>query len=270
MSNEEKDRYLSNSLFRGLEILKMFDIETPTLSLAEIANGLGVSRTLPYRLLHTLQALGYLHQDENTKRYGLTPKVLELGFAYLNTLQLPEIARPYLEQLRDETGASSHLGILDGREVVYIAGVPARGLSTVNVTIGSRLPAYATAIGKCLLAFQSSESLHEMLFGTDLTPYTEHTKTMHGELQGELNSIRNNGYAISNGEFESGIRSIAAPIFDQQGSVIAALNVAASDSTLKDDFISRVGLRAVYETASTLSVFFGYRAEMRVGKNLEQ
>ncbi|MEW9671263.1 IclR family transcriptional regulator [Ammoniphilus sp. 3BR4] len=260
MSNEEKDRYLSHSLIRGLEILAMFDMKNPTLSLVEIAHGLGVSRTVPYRLLYTLQAVGLLHQDENTKRYGLTPKVLELGFSYLNTLQLPEIARPYLEQLRDETGASSHLGILDGREVVYVARVPARGVSTVNVTIGSRLPAYATAMGKCLLAFQSKDCLRGMLFGTDLMPYTEHTKTMNGELQWELDSIRKNGFAISNGEFESGIRSIAAPIFDQQGSVIAALNVAASESILKDDFISNAGLRVVSETADALSRCFGYRS----------
>lgn len=106
--------------------------------------------------------------------------MLQLGFGYLHTLQLPEIVRPYLEQLRDETCVSSHLGILDDMAVVYVARVPARGVSTVNVTVRSRLPAYATAIGE--LAFQSKESLHKMLFGTDLMPYTEHTKTFNGEL----------------------------------------------------------------------------------------
>lgn len=256
MSNEEKERYLSNSLARGLEVLRMFNMETPTLSLVEIANKLGVNRTVPYRLLYTLQAVGYLEQLENTKRYKLTPKVLELGFSYLNTLQLPEIARPYLEQLRDETGASSHLGILDGREVVYVARVSARGVTALNVNIGSRLPAHATAMGKCLLAYQPYDRLKIAVWGTDLMPYTDQTKTMVLELQEELDAIRRNGYAISNGEFESGIRSIAAPIFDQQGLVIAAINIAGPNSILK---VSDAVQRALSKTAGELSGCFGYR-----------
>lgn len=259
MAQEEKDRYLSNSLVRGLQILKMFTAETPTLSLAEIANNLGVSRTTPFRLLYTLQAMEYLRQVENTKRYELTPKVLELGFTYLNTVQLPEIAKPYLEKLRDETGASAHIGILDRREVVYISRVAARGVSTVNVTIGSRLPAHATAIGKSLLAFQSKEKLNEILFGTELQPFTAQTKTQILELQQELNDIRKQGYAVSNEEFESGIHSIAAPIFDREGAAIAAVNIAAPVSEFSEGFVEEVVIPAVREAADQLSVFSGYR-----------
>ncbi|WP_018130675.1 IclR family transcriptional regulator [Effusibacillus pohliae] len=259
MPSDEKDRYNSNSLVRGLDILRMFNAENPTLSLSEIANRLGVSRTTPFRLLYTLQTLGYLRQDEHTKRYELTPKVLELGFAYLSTLQLPEIARPYLERLRDETGASAHIGILDGREVVYVAREAARGVTTVNVTIGSRLPAHATAMGKVLLAFQSKERIKEILFGTELQPYTNYTKTMILELLQELETIRQQRYAMSNGEFESGIRSVAAPVFDRNGEVIAAVNVAAPESVLRDDFVSDTVLPAVREVAEKLSVFSGYR-----------
>src|SRR5690606_35237926 len=102
MAKEEKERYNANALVRGLEILKLFNEDRPTLSLVEIAKELNVSRTVPYRLLYTLQSLGYLDQDENSKRYSLTPQVLELGFSYLSTLKLPEIAQPYLETLRDE------------------------------------------------------------------------------------------------------------------------------------------------------------------------
>lgn len=257
MGKEDKDRYSSNSLVRGLQILTMFDSEHPTLSLAEIASQLGVSRTTPFRLLYTLQSLGYLHQDENTKRYELTPKVLQLGFAYLNTLQLPELARPYLERLRDETGVSAHMGILDGREVVYVARVPARGVATLNVTIGSRLPAHATAMGKSLLAFQPQERLKELLYGTDLQPYTDHTKTKMLELLQELELIRKQGYAISNGEFESGIRSVAAPVFDYSGKVIAAVNVAGSKASFEyeDEILSKVR-----EVAAQLSASLGYRS----------
>lgn len=258
MASEEKDRYNSNSLVRGLEILKMFNEEYPTLSLAEIAQRLGVSRTVPFRLLYTLQSIGYLHQDENTKRYKLTPKVLELGFAYLNTLQLPEISQPYLEQLRDETGASSHLSILDGNEVVYIGSAPTRGVAAINVNIGLRLPAHATANGKILLAFQPKERLNQILYGSELKPFTERTQTLIVDLLQELESIREQGYSITEGEHRNGIRSVAAPIFERSGEVLAAVNTVATESLFTDEFIQKVALPKVQDIAEKLSGFMGY------------
>lgn len=263
MADENKDRYLSRSLLKGIEILKMFNEETPTLSLAEIAERLGVSRTTPYRLLYTLQKAGLLQQDENSKRYELTPQVLELGFTYLNTLQLPEIATPYLEKLRDETNASAHIGILDGREVVYIARTPARGVSTVHVTVGSRLPAHATAIGKVLLAFQPSDRLSGFFYGSEFRTYTEYTKTALYDLQNELEEIREQGYSISNEEFENGISSVAAPIFNNQGKVIAAVNVAAPSFQVDQKMLENVFLPAIQEVAQKLSIFSGHRFRRR-------
>src|SRR5699024_11751754 len=113
-----------------------------------------VIRTVPYRLLYTLQDCGYVKQDTVTKRYYLTPKVMELGFSYLNSMRLPQIAQPYLEQLRDEIEASCYLSILDGEEVVYVGVAAVPGYSSVNVYPGVRLPAHATANGKLLMAFQ--------------------------------------------------------------------------------------------------------------------
>lgn len=258
-TKDKKERYISRSLLKGLEILKMFNEETPNLSLAEIAEKLGVSRTTPYRLLYTLQEAGFLHQDENTKRYELTPKVLQLGFSYLNALQLPEMAAPYLEKLRDETNASAHLGILDGREVVYVSRVPARGVTTVHVNVGSRLPAYATAIGKVLLAYQPVEKLKGIIYGTELHTYTEYTKTDLYVLQKELDQIREKGYAISNEEFEEGICSVAAPIFNRQKQVIAAINLATPAYQVKKDKLEQVFLPLIQEVARKLSVYSGYR-----------
>jgi IclR family pca regulon transcriptional regulator len=255
----DKDRYISRSLVKGLEILKLFSAENPTLSLAEIADKLGVSRTTPFRLLYTLQDVGYLDQDEHTKRYSLTPKVLELGFTYLHTLQLSDIAQPYLEKLRDETGASAHIGILDGREVVYIARASARGVPTINVTVGSRLPAHATAIGKLLLAFEPAERLNELLVGTELNKYTHYTKSMIFELQQELDKIKSQGYAVSNEEFENGICSVAAPIFNNHSKVIAAVNIATPVFTLKDGILEKVFLPALREVSEQLSISSGYR-----------
>lgn len=259
MVQEEKDRYISNSLIRGLKILMMFSEENPSLSLTQIASKLGVSRTTPYRLVYTLQTMGYVRQDENTKRYELTPKVLELGFTYLNTLHLPEISRPYLEKLRDETGSSTHIGILDGQEVVYIARVPGKGISTIlNVTVGSRLPAHATAIGKLLLAYQKPGDLEGILHDIELKLFTKQTKTQMLELHQELAEIREKGYSISNEELESGIYSLAAPIFDAQGNVVASVNIVAPVTMLRDEFIKETALPVLLQTAKQLSPFSSY------------
>jgi len=256
MPKTEKDRYLSNSLIRGLEILKMFDASHSTLSLAEIAANLGVSRTVPFRFLYTLQHLGYLFQDETTKRYQLTPKVMELGFAFLNTMQLPELARPYLEKLRDQTGASAHIGILDGNEVVYIArAATSTNFSTLNVMIGSRLPAHATSMGKVLLAFLPQEKLNAQLESVNLQSFTTQTKTMLRDLTTELEGIRQRGYAVSNEEFEIGICSVAVPIFDRDKMITAAVNVAAPTSILSADILDSQIIPAVCETAKALSGF---------------
>ncbi|MGM0901210.1 MAG: IclR family transcriptional regulator [Bacillota bacterium] len=258
MAKNENERYNANALVRGLEILKLFNEEQPTLSLVEIAKELGVSRTVPYRLLYTLQSLGYLHQDENTKRYNLTPKVLELGFAYLNSLKLPEITQPYLEELRDMTGSSCHLSILDDQEVVYIASAPIRGVSAINVNIGLRLPAHAIANGKLLLAYQPLDKLNQIVYGSQLKPYTEKTQTDLATLQQELKAIRQQGYCITEGELYHGVHSVAAPIFDSRGHVLAAINVVGTEATFQKEFIESLALPKILETAEKLSSYMGY------------
>ncbi|MEH6991739.1 IclR family transcriptional regulator, partial [Neobacillus drentensis] len=245
-------------LVRGLEIIKLFNEEQPSLSLSEIAKQLGVSRTVPYRLLFTLQNMGYLSQDENTKHYKLSPKVLELGFSYLSSLKFPEIAQPYMEKLRDEIGASCHLSILDGQEVVYVGSAPVRGISAINVNIGMRLPAHATANGKLLLAYQSKESPMQMLHVSNLTPYTDKTLITPSEFQQQLETIRKKGYSMTSGEFLPGIRSVAAPIFDRTGEILAALNVVATESAYKEDFMDKIALPKVLEVSHLLSNYMGY------------
>lgn len=258
MASEEKEKYSANSLVRGLEIIKLFNEEQPSLSLSEIAKQLGVSRTVPYRLLFTLQNMGYLSQDEHTKRYSLTPKVLELGFSYLNSLKFPEIAQPYMETLRDEIGASCHLSILDGQEVVYVGSAPIRGVSAVNVNIGLRLPAHATANGKLLLAYQPKERLMQMFHVSNLTPYTDKTLTTPGEFQQQLETIRQNGYSMTSGEFHPGISSVAAPIFGRTGEVVAALNVVATESAYQEEFMVKLALPKLLQLSQLLSNYMGY------------
>ncbi len=256
MSDLDKEKYSANSLVRGLEILKLFNADNPTLSLSEISKSLGVSRTVPYRLLYTLQSMGYLDQDENTKRYSLNPKVLEIGFAYLSSLKLPEIAQPYIEKLRDELGTSCHLSILDGQEVVYIGTAPVRNVSIINVNIGTRLPAQALANGRVLLAYQQEERLMDKLKSLDAgSTATKDITTF----QKELEVIRKQGYALTEGDFLPGVHSAAAPIFDYTGSIKAALNVVASEPLFHENFLEKVALPKVVEAAKELSGHLGYK-----------
>ncbi|MCL6547772.1 MAG: IclR family transcriptional regulator [Alicyclobacillus sp.] len=258
------ERYVANALVRGLQIIRCFDRDHPTLSLVEIAERLGVSRSVPYRLVYTLEVMGYVAQDKVTKRYHLTPKVMELGYAYLQSLQVPEVAEPILRDLRDVTGCSAHLGVLSDNSVVYIARVPARSVTSVGVHIGARLPAHATAMGKVLLAYQPEWETSQRLSEQALAHYTANTKVRLQDLLLEFRRIRDTGYAISNEEFEYGIFSVAMPILDAAERAVAAVNVAAIPQSMTEPFLHEVVLPALSEAAEKLSTFFrnGGRSEI--------
>jgi IclR family transcriptional regulator, pca regulon regulatory protein len=255
------DRYLVGGLMRGLDVLRCFDREHPTLSLGDVARQLGWRRTEPFRFLHTLESLGYLRRDPVTKRYELTPKVLEIGFSALANLQLPELAQPYLERLRDRTNGSAHVGILDGKDVIYVGRAPSRSVLSSTIHVGSRLPAHATAIGKTLLAAKSDAWITEWLTGNDLTRYTVHTLAEKRALLGEIGEIRRRGFATSNQEFEFGIRSVAAPIRNAGGETIAAINVSAAADALTTAILDDVVVPAVREAAVELSQAYGWRSD---------
>ena len=259
------DRYLVGGLMRGLDVLRCFDREHPSLSLGDVARLLGWRRTEPFRFLHTLESLGYLRRDPASKRYELTPKVLEIGFSALANLQLPELAQPYLERLRDRTNGSAHVGILDGKEVVYVGRAASRLIVGSNIHVGSRLPAHATAIGKALLASQSESWLRDWLAHNELVRYTIHTLAETRRFLAELQQIRTLGYAISNQEFEFGISSIAAPIFNGSGETLGALNVSAPAAAFSADGVRDIVVPAVREAAAELSQAYGWRAGTTIG-----
>jgi IclR family pca regulon transcriptional regulator len=254
----QDDPYMINSLARGLVLLRCFTAERPTLSLSELATMLGWQRTAPFRFVYTLQKLGYLQQEPGSKRYRLTPKVLELGFDYLHSLQLPEIVRPYLEQLRDNTGASAHLGLLDRLEVVYVLRIQTRLAIASNVNVGSRFPAHATAMGKVLLAFQPSLVL-ESLLNNGLTAFTTNTITDPLRFKAELQQIQLQGIAFSNEEYELGIRSIAAPVRDFSGNAVAAINISAPAAVLPQTGADSEVAQMVRQAGLDISAWLGWK-----------
>jgi IclR family pca regulon transcriptional regulator len=224
--DQSHDGDFVQSLERGLSVIRAFDAEHPKLTLSEVATSTGLSRAAARRFLRTLVQLGYMRSDGS--RFSLRPKILELGYAYLSSLTLPEVAMPHLEQLVEQVHESSSVCELDGNEVIYIARVPTKRIMTVTISVGTRFPAYATSMGRVLLAAQSDERLDEYLESASLRGLTGHTITSATALRRELRKIRAQGWALVDQELEEGLRSIAAPIRDADGQVIAAVKPAAA------------------------------------------
>ena len=216
------------SLERGLSVIRAFDHEHSELTLSEVAAVTGVTRAVARRFLLTLESLGYVRSDG--RFFSLTAKVLELGYAYLSSLSLPEVAEPHLEDLVSEVNESSSVSVLDGHDVVYVARVPVSRIMTVSISVGTRFPAYATSMGRVLLAGMSEEELSAYLATVRMEPLTARTVSSVAALRGEVARARTQGWALVNQELEEGLRALAVPIRDRSGTVVAALNVSAHAS----------------------------------------
>lgn len=213
------------SLERGLAVIRAFDAEHPEMTLSEVARATGLTRAAARRFLHTLVELGYVRA--HGRLFALRPRILELGYAYLSSLGLSEVATPHLEAFVATVHESSSVSVLDGDEVVYVARVPTRRIMTVVISVGTRFPAHATSMGRVLLAGQSDEWLDGYLASAPLSQLTRRTITDPARLRTELLRVRRQGWAMVDEELEEGLRAIAAPIHDPRGKVIAAVNVSA-------------------------------------------
>ncbi len=221
---EERPSYFVQSLARGLAVIKAFDHARPQLTLAEVAKITGLDRAAARRFLLTLVDLGYVTFDG--RLYSLRPRVLELGYAFLSSLSLPEVALTHMEPLVAEVHETSSLGLLDGHEVVFVARVPVKRLMAVPIMVGSRFPAYPTSMGRVLLAGRDPRWLEEYLASTELRPLTDRTVTDPDRLRETIARVQAEGYAIVDQEIDDGSRSIAVPVHDASGQVVAALNVS--------------------------------------------
>ncbi len=252
-------QYNAPALEAGLQILERFGAGVERMRLSEIAREIGISRSSAFRLVHTLQTLGYLDRDEETKSYRLGSRVLSLGYSFLASKDVVEVARPLLERLRDETDCSAHIGILDGNEVVYVGRVASRQPVATNITIGSRLPAYATTMGRMLLAFRAESEVRRLYARARLQRFSARTPANHDELAALLATDRTRGYAISHSSFEAGIASVAAPVFGATGVVVAAINVSSPDGAVARQTFDTVIRDAVCAAARAISTQLGHR-----------
>jgi IclR family pca regulon transcriptional regulator len=219
-----RDAEVVQSLQRGLAVIRAFDADRPALTLSEVAKATGLARAAARRFLLTLVDLGYVRMDG--RQFRLDSRVLELGRPYLSSLTLPALAVPHLIELVALVNEPATVAQLDGAEIVYVAHAPARRILSISVAVGGRDPAFATALGRMLLAGESDEWLDGYLESLELRPFTPKTITAPDKLRSELERVRRRGFALVDQELEGGLRALAAPIRDGRGGVVAAVNVA--------------------------------------------
>ena len=223
-AGSERPPEFNQSLKRGLEIIRTFGADSPTQTVREVATKAGLTRATTRRFLITLIELGYVATDGRTFR--LTPTVLGLGYAFLSGLGFPDVALPHLERLVADVDESSEASILDGEDIVYVVRVPGTKLMTLAISVGSRMPAHATSMGKVLLARLSDEELDAYLETANLTHYLAKTITDPEVLRSEILRARVQRYAIVDQELEEGLLAIAVPVHDRTGRVVAAVNLS--------------------------------------------
>jgi IclR family pca regulon transcriptional regulator len=246
----EQKQYLQ-SLERGMAVIQVFSREHPALTLSEVARLTGTTRATARRILLTLEKLGHVRSDG--RLFSLTPRVLSLGWAYLSSLNLWEIAQPLMEDLVQKTKESCSAATLDLPDIVYVARVPTRRIMTIALGIGTRLPAHATSMGRVLLAGLPDDELDEFLAGAQLERFTDWTVTDPSRLRSLVEQVRRQGWALNDQELEIGLRSIAAPIKSGDGRTIAALNVSAAAPRVSIDELEQRFLPALLETANDIS-----------------
>lgn len=222
----QADRYIVPGLQRGLELLQLFTAAAPRHTQAEMAAALGVTRSAVFRIVYTLTQQGFLLHDPATRHYMLGPGVLRLGEGLQGSRSLLEVARPVLERLRDATGWSAHLAVREGREALYLLRIPRRRGQASIVRVGSRLPAEATAMGRVLLAGLPDAALLDLYRDVALRRIGPGAPGSLAALLRRAGADRARGFVAHIGTFEAGIASIAAPIRDRDGQVVAAINLS--------------------------------------------
>ena len=221
-------------------MIRAFDAEHRELALSEVARSTGLTRAAARRFLLTLVKLGYVNFSQG--RFSLRPRVLELGYAYLSSLSLPEVALPHMERLVAQVNESCSISVLDDIDVVYVARVPTRRIMSITLAVGTRLPAFVTSMGRVLLAGLAEAELEERLARIELTPLTARTVTDKDALREIIATVRRQGYAATDQELEEGLRSLAVPLRGASGTVTAALNVSvhasrASMAAMRREFL---------------------------------
>ncbi|WP_426955644.1 IclR family transcriptional regulator [Muricoccus radiodurans] len=254
---DNHEGYIVPGLERGLRVLETVAAAERGLTVSEIAARIGVGRSSAFRLIYTLRFLKFLESSADGRSYGLGPRVLNLGFAYLNGQSLIQVAQGALQALRDATGISAHLVIRDGRDVLFLDCVPSRRGFLTTFNTGARLPAHVTPLGWLLLSDLSGRELAGLYRGVALPPRTEQTPTDLPALQRCVAEAAARGHVVSRGMVDAGGGTVAAPVLDRDGRVVAAIDVSGPDSAFPED-VEGITVPEVLKAARAISERLGH------------
>jgi IclR family pca regulon transcriptional regulator len=239
------------SLERGLAVLGAFDSDHPALTLSDVARRTDLTRATARRLLLTFEMLGFMRSDG--RLFELTPKVLDLGYAYLSSLHIGDIAQPYMEALSERVHESVSCAVLDGTQIVYVARVPTTRIMTITLALGSRLPAVCTSLGRVLLAELEPSEFDRFLETAGFERHTDRTIVDRAQLVKVLEDVRRQGWALVDQELEEGLRSIAAPLRDRRGRAVAAINCSTQAGRVSMKELRTTFIPALVATADEIN-----------------
>jgi IclR family transcriptional regulator, pca regulon regulatory protein len=242
------------ALAKGLSVIEAFDSQAPAMTLSDVARRTGLSRGTARRLLHTLVELSYVGFDG--KLFSLKPRVLNLGFAYLYSHNIWQLAQPYLVEVVEQLHESCSIAVMDGTDIVYVARVPtAERIMSINLGLGSRLPAFHTSMGRAMLAYRPPAEVQALLKrSSPLRQYTPKSVTDPRAVLADLEQVRKQGWALVDQELEVGLRSLAVPIFDFNNCAAAALNIATQASRWTVGALQKDALPVLRQAAQAVSV----------------
>ncbi len=261
MAQREGSPDFIEALARGLDVIKAFQPGRPTMTLTQVATGTGLARPTARRVLLTLEHLGYVRADA-ARGYSLTPRVLELGNAYVQSLGLWDIARPHMEALVAQTHESSSIAQLDGSDIVYVARVSVPKIIALSVSIGTRFPALQTSLGKVLLAALPAEDVDRVLAEPSRSGVEPRWQPDAQQRERVLREVRARGWALTDEQLAPGIRSVAAPLRDGAGHVVAAINVTVHAAETSVQQLTQQHLPLLLQAAGAISSDFAHLATL--------
>ncbi|MEI2385335.1 IclR family transcriptional regulator C-terminal domain-containing protein [Breoghania sp. JC706] len=254
-----RGREFVGSLERGLKVMQALGDAPEGLTLTDVAGRIGLTRATARRFLLTLTELGYVRQER--RLFILTPKVLSLGVSYLSNRPIWQNAEPVMRELSRQVNESCSVAVIDGTEIVYVARVAGKRIMSVNITIGTRLPALTTSMGRVLLSNLSPPALNAFLAKAHIERFTEHTITDREALFAEIDKVRTRGYALVDQELEIGLRSIAVPLRDRAGRAFAGLNISTQAARVAREALVGEFLPLMRETAHRIEEFYSAQSQ---------
>ncbi|HEY4114241.1 MAG TPA: IclR family transcriptional regulator C-terminal domain-containing protein [Rhizomicrobium sp.] len=252
---ERNDSEYLSTLERGLSVLRAFGRDNPQMTLSEMATATQLSPAAARRCLNTLVKLGYVAKHH--RYFLLRPEVMSFASAYLDSMSLGELVRPHLQAVRDETGDSSSLAVLSGYDILYLVHVSTNRMVRLAAGIGTRFPAYATSMGRAILAFEADDVRNAYMAGAEFTQFTEHTVSSAPKLRKVLEQARKDGYAAIQDELDYGLISLSVPILDDHGRSMAAINCSTSTSRVNKAELTRTRLPKLHTAARHIEAALG-------------